>query len=86
MVGYASDDNPSARIGDRYTSGHDFAIVENRWIVDYWGWRCLALLRLPILDMEDKHDRLIINMMYGPRKYWSTTWDPTIEAWPLSDP
>lgn len=35
IMGYNADDNPTAVVGEA-EGGHDFLVVDNKWIVDFW--------------------------------------------------
>jgi len=71
VLGYYAEDNPTAHIGMDYGDGHDFAIIAQRWLVDYWVWRTTVLIPVPILDLEEAKDAATASWLYGPRILWS---------------
>jgi len=68
--GYYSVDNPSAALGHSICAGHDFAIVSNRWLVDYWAYRYPEKIPRSVLDAQQPEDQAIINTMYGSPECW----------------
>ena len=71
VFGYCSSDNPTAAIGEPDYDGHDFALVGNRWLVDYWAWHVAGLITTPFFDLADENDRSIVSRFYGPHANWS---------------
>ncbi|MBK6776781.1 MAG: hypothetical protein IPG74_13405 [Flavobacteriales bacterium] len=70
VVGYYSKDNPRATIGLPTVEGHDFAVIEDRWLVDYWAWHVLRLVATPIFDLRNNADRKEVVRLYGPSLKW----------------
>lgn len=70
VVGYYSRDNPIARIGLPEVEGHDFALINERWLVDYWAWRIARIAPKPILDLSRAADRTAACVLYGPTYVW----------------
>lgn len=70
VLGYHSFDNPTAFIGKPYYDGHDFALINGRWLVDYWGWYVAGIAPNPILDMLSAEDRNAARILYGPTNVW----------------
>jgi len=71
VVGYDCADNPTAEIPDpETTDGHDFAIVENRFVVDFWAASVVGILDRSIFDLSCSADRAIVLRLYGPRDAW----------------
>jgi hypothetical protein len=71
MVGYYASDNPTAAIGEPDCEGHDFAIVANRFLVDYWAYRIAGIADRPVFDMSDSDEYARVQMLYGNREAWS---------------
>jgi hypothetical protein len=69
VVGYWSATNPAASIGTRHGDGHDFALIENRYIVDYWAFRIGRLIDDPVLDLMRLRDRDRA-ALYGDARAW----------------
>ncbi len=53
------------------THGHDFALVRERWLVDYWAWRIEALIPEPTFDLSQRADQEIASRLYGNPLSWS---------------
>lgn len=70
VVGYKLSRNPSARIGYECCEGHDFAIVANRFVVDYWAFRVARLISTPVFDMSNPSDRELVRSLYGSEQIW----------------
>ena len=71
--GYWSADNPSAFIGDPYCLGHDFAIVSEHWLVDYWAYRISRLVKCAVLDIHDPRCQNDLRRLYGNPSRWELT-------------
>ena len=71
VFGYYSSDNPTAHIGSHSHDGHDFALIDDRWLVDYWAWRVERLITTPIFDLREQSDRTDIHRLYGDAERWS---------------
>lgn len=73
IFGFFSEQNPSALISKDY-DGHDFAVVDGRYIVD--GWSGYASLERPgraspgVFDLLDSDDHVEIVRVYGARGSW----------------
>ena len=75
VVGYVvHDPTKDARIG-AYSLGHDFAIIDNRWLVDYWAKHVDGSREAAVLDLEQ--DREEILKLYGDPGDWELTADYT---------
>lgn len=72
VFGYFSNQNRSAHIGEPIVSGHDFALIQDRYIVDYWAYRVAKIIAFPILDMENPYHRRIIRALYGNQNKWES--------------
>ena len=70
VLGYDAHENPTACIGLPVDSGHDFALIQGRWLVDYWVWRVEALIVTAIFDFEVEADRLAVLRLYGDPEHW----------------
>lgn len=71
VLGYKSTDNPTATIGLPDLDGHDFALIGNRWLIDYWAWRVTRTIASPILDLQEHEELSIAHQLYGPECQWS---------------
>lgn len=74
IVGYADRTNPSAEAtGDFPGSGHDFAIIDERFIVDPWVKEIACTSSQAVVDLEDAADLPEIRRLYGDPDAWSET-------------
>lgn len=68
--GFWTKDNPAPGL-DRLCDGHDFAVVDGRYIVD--GWLKNVEMESPraVFDMQDPADADIIARFYGDPEKWT---------------
>jgi len=64
-------DNPHSQISRDY-GGHEFVIVDDRFIVD--GWATLEYGIPAVLDLQDPVDLPMARMMYGDPRTWTRNW------------
>lgn len=72
VLGFFREDNPTAEIATG-EDGHDFALIGERFIVDYWGAYAAGIIDRPIFDLSDSADHQIISRLYGLKEAWRTT-------------
>jgi hypothetical protein len=65
--GYWHEDNPTARVGE-VEGGHDFAVTEDRFLVDPWLFQYYC--DSPVLDLDVPADRAEAAARYGPEEKW----------------
>lgn len=55
--------------------GHDFCIVDDRWLVDFWAWtgRVLSFRERDLYDLANPRDDAIVDVLYGDRSTWVDT-------------
>lgn len=70
VVGYFAANNRPALIGADYHGGHDFALIDDRFIVDYWSYRVARLIKKPVFDLTIQEDRLTTRLLYGDKDSW----------------
>lgn len=70
VLGYQSASNPAASIGLPAIDGHDFALIDDRWLVDYWAWHVAGIAAQPILNLSNAADRTAACVHYGPANVW----------------
>lgn len=70
VMGYNSSENPSAQIGCESCEGHDFAVVAERFIVDYWAFRVARSIPKPVLDTKNPDEQEFVRPFYGNEKTW----------------
>jgi hypothetical protein len=74
VYGYDTDDpdapdyNPTAKVGE-YAGGHDFLIVDGRWLVDWWAAYYEGTFDWVVLDMQKQ--AALVDELYGDRSTWS---------------
>jgi len=71
LVGFLGEDNPDAEIG-KGENGHDFAIIAERFIVDYWGAHVVSVIDRAVFDLTDTADEAIVARLYGSKHTWRT--------------
>ncbi len=71
VVGFHREDNPSAAILDG-EDGHDFALIADRFVVDYWAAYAAGVIERPILDLLNADDCAAALRLYGPKSAWKS--------------
>lgn len=66
IFGYHCEDNPTAELG-KSEGGHDFLIVEKRYILDFWAAAYYG--HKPIFDLQADAQEIL--KLYGPRECWT---------------
>ncbi len=72
IYGFKNEDNPTAKIVIErlHPGGHDFAVIDERFLVDPWvKLVCLKADRV-VFDIHDQKDWLYIKEMYGSKSNW----------------
>jgi hypothetical protein len=72
IVGFVNEDNPTSRCAreEFHPCGHDFAIVDDRYLVDPWPKLVLNNMEQVVFDMSDPADAALVRDVYGPRDCW----------------
>lgn len=73
LYGFFEHDNPGSSIA-RDFGGHDFAVVDDRFIIDCWATDLGAGTR-SVLDMNDHEHAADIASLYGDRLLWKRNAD-----------
>lgn len=70
--GYAGDNNQHAKLGmhDVGEGGHDFAVVDGRYLVDVWLKHVDQTVDRSVFDLEDKADAKEVADLYGDKSKW----------------
>lgn len=70
--GFANQSNPSSRIAREriHPGGHDFAVVDSRYIVDPWPRLVPGVFSQMVFDLQDPSDAALALDIYGPRERW----------------
>jgi len=69
VFGYLAEDNPTALV-PKHACGHDFAIIEGRFLVDYWAYQVAEEVDRPVFDMYDPVDKSLVQCHYGDQESW----------------
>jgi hypothetical protein len=67
--GFSGDANPESTIGQSLF-GHDFAVVDSRYIVDPWVVERAGMSERAVFDLEDPRDAEEIRHLYGDCSTW----------------
>ena len=80
LHGFFSADNPESRIG-KDNDGHDFAIVDDRYLVDGWALDMNYATRA-VFDLQGPQDVIVVMMLYGDRGKWqrNTELEASVDA------
>lgn len=72
VVGFANEDNPESlcAIEEYHPGGHDFAIVDDRYLIDPWVRLVAAVEDQIFYDLNDPADFAKAVRIYGPREKW----------------
>ena len=71
LYGFYIGDNPSAHHIADICDGHDFAVVDDRFIVDGWAKNVEGIANQSVFDLKDPADAKIILGLYGNPKSWT---------------
>lgn len=70
--GFFIDDNPEATTIASVCDGHDFAVVDDRYIVDGWARHVEGIADKVVFDMKNPQDRAAILGLYGNPQKWQS--------------
>ena len=69
IFGFDQDENPASQIAQE-CGGHDFAVVDERYIVDGWIKNVDHLSQRAVFDLDDPDQADEIRRYYGDRSAW----------------
>lgn len=69
LYGFFASQNPESRIAREFM-GHDFAVLDDRFIIDPWLTRVEVLVERAVFDLESPSDASIVADLYGKRACW----------------
>lgn len=74
IFGFSNEDNPTSRVAieELHPGGHDFAVVDGRYLVDPWIRLILGEKGPIVFDMHDVDDSVEIARTYGPKSCWES--------------
>lgn len=75
LYGFYEQDNPTARTG-LAVGGHDFAVVDDRFIVDPWIRLVEGMAELICFDLHDPGDAATTADLFGDRSPWEEATRP----------
>ncbi|ARL04218.1 hypothetical protein [Burkholderia pseudomallei] len=72
IFGFANEHNPTSRVAreEIHPGGHDFALVDGRYLVDPWIRLVAAACDQICFDLGDPADAELVRDLYGPRECW----------------
>ena len=72
IVGFANEDNPSSRVAREliHPGGHDYALVDERFIVDPWPRLVPGVFDQMVFDLANEADAALVLDIYGPQQCW----------------
>ncbi|MDA8152916.1 MAG: SNF2-related protein [Acidithiobacillus sp.] len=73
IVGFVNEDNPDCTAVREgwHPGGHDFAMVDHRWLVDPWARLVAAVRDQIVYDLQDSEDARKVADTYGDPLKWS---------------
>ncbi len=78
QYGFDDEGNPTSEIA-RLAGGHDFAVVDGRYIVDGWAANVECVHKTGVLDLEDPDHFADVARLFGDPRRWKDA-DFTIEC------
>lgn len=72
IFGFANENNPTSRVAreEIHPGGHDFAVLDGRYVVDPWIRHVAGESEQFVFDMHDADAALVLDI-YGPRACWT---------------
>lgn len=71
VVGFAAEDNPDCAVSkEQWHEGHDFALVDQRWLIDPWARLVECTRKQIVYDLHDPEDRALALATYGNPEHW----------------
>lgn len=73
IFGFANENNPTSRVAreEWHPGGHDFAVVDDRYIVDPWPRLVLGHDGPMVYDLQEPDEALSALDIFGPRSCWT---------------
>ena len=69
ILGFFAEENPASSIAEM-AGGHDFALLDDRYIVDPWIRDVESISDRAVYDTKNPADAAEIQKLYGPRNAW----------------
>lgn len=70
IFGFFNHTNPGTKTG-QHSGGHDFLVVDERFIVDLWLREVVQWTDQVVFDLQSEADREAIREFYGDQSGWS---------------
>ncbi len=72
IMGFANENNPESLVAieEIHPSGHDFAVVDDRWLIDPWVRIVATAYDRICFDMANPDDMAIVKHIYGDPSCW----------------
>ncbi len=72
IFGFENVNNPDCEFAQQrlHPGGHDFAIVEERWLIDPWVRLVRGAYQEIVYDLQDPVDAALVTKRYGKRENW----------------
>lgn len=78
VVGFMLKDNPAPRLAG-ICDGHDFALIDGRWIIDTWAAFWEEILPVAVIDIKDPNNAELVRAFFGDPAKWQVVRDFTGE-------
>jgi hypothetical protein len=70
IVGFYDGTNPTAHAAGYAGGGHDFALIDDRYIADPWVKETGLTSTRAVFDLQDPEDQEEIQHLYGDPRMW----------------
>ncbi len=73
IFGFANEENPGCQIAQArmHPGGHDFAVVDERYLVDPWCLLVVGEEWQVVYDMHQPDDAALVALRYGSQPCWT---------------
>ncbi|WP_143214966.1 ArdC family protein, partial [Acidithiobacillus albertensis] len=77
VVGFNVADNPDCAVSkEGWHEGHDFALINNEWLIDPWAKLVEGVREQIVYDLKDPEDLRLAQETYGNPKNWVEVYGP----------
>lgn len=72
IFGFTNAANPHCEFArqELHPGGHDFAVVDDRWLIDPWVRHVACAYDEIVYDMDDLADKALVIQRYGNKENW----------------
>lgn len=73
IYGFSNDENPDCDVvrQELHPCGHDFALVDGRYLLDPWVKLVVGEDWPPVYDLSDPTDKALARQRYGEHRAWT---------------